>query len=597
MMARCARSLFILLLPSLLLSQTPILEYSLAMSRPSTHLLEVEISVKGAPTAALALDFLMPVWRTGWYLLFDFAGGVQEFSAIDGSGNSLPWSKIDKSTWRIEKGRATTVTIRYKVYANEFDQRTRGLNEDHAFVDGCAVFMYIERYRHLPLAVTVVPYGDWHVTTGLEALPNEPFKFSARNFDYLADSPFEIGHQKDFEFQVEGKKHVLSIFGEANYDPGVLTGDISTIVKANKEFWGDLPYERYVFLLELTPQGRGATEHINSTIMQTSPGVFKNQNSYVGLLGLISHEYFHTWNVKQLRPRGLLPYDYQHENYAKELWIAEGTTSYYSQLLLLRTGQAPFPAYLEQLPRTVQFDRQRPGDKIQSLSESSFDAWIKGSKGLQQSYNSESDIYGKGSNVSLLLDLEIRQQSNNKHSLDDVLRTMYHRFPLSGKGYTVDDLQKVSEEFAGGSLKSFFDNYVHGTTPLDWEASLLYAGLELQARDSERRPWLGAFTSDQNSAARVTFVVTGSPAYNAGLDLGDEIIALNGRRIRSSDLQDRIAELKAGDKIKLTFFRDDRLREFEVTLRLQDVPAYTIVKVKDPTPVQKAIYESWLRTK
>jgi predicted metalloprotease with PDZ domain len=413
----------------------------------------------------------------------------------------------------------------------------------------------------------------------------------------LADSPIEVGHQKDFEFEVDGKRHILMIYGEANYNSETMIKDLTTIVKANKEFWGDLPYQKYVFMLHITTHGGGGTEHINSTIMGTGPGSFKTPAGYQGFLGLVSHEYFHTWNVKQLRPRGILPYDYMHENYLKELWIAEGTTSYFDGLLLVRCGLSPASNMIIGLASTVQYDRQRPGNKIQSLSESSFDAWIKFWKGGQQSFNAESDYYGKGSAVSMLLDLEIRQRSGNTHSLDDVMRTLYHRFPLSGMGYTVDDFQKISEEFAGSSLKNFFDNYVHGTIPLDWEGSLRYAGIDLQALDSERKAWLGAQTYDQSGRTMVRGVLTGSPAYDAGLDIGDEILAINGRRVRNSEFQDRIAEFKAGDMVSVTFFRDDALRELEVTLRLQDVPSYKAVKTANATPLQKSIYESWLKTK
>jgi len=591
------RFFFFVLLPTLLLSQTPTVEYKLGMSKPTTHLLEVELSVRNLPSGSGGIDFLMPVWRTGRYVIFDFAGGVQEFSAADVSGAALRWAKTDKSTWHVEKGRSNGVTIRYKVYANEFEDRTRGLNEDHAFVDACGVFMYVERYRHLPLTVSVIPYQDWHVTSGLESDPHDKLKLLAPNFDVLADSPIEVGHQKDFEFDVDGKKHILMVYGEANYKPDTIIKDLTTIIKADKEFWGDLPYQKYVFMFHITPRGGGGTEHINSAIMGTGPSSFKTPANYQGFLGLVSHEYFHTWNVKQLRPKGILPYDFMHENYVKELWVAEGTTSYFDGLILIRCGLSPAAQMVSRLAGAVEYDRQRPGNKIQSLSESSFDAWIKFWKGGQQSFNAESDYYGKGSSVSMLLDLEIRQRSNNKHSLDDVMRALYHRFPLSGKGYTVDDLQKISEEFAGSSLKSFFDNYVHGTAPLDWEATLRYAGLDLQAQDSERKLWLGAQTYDQNGRMMVRGILTDSPAYNAGLDLGDEILAINGHRVRNSELQDRLTEFKAGDKVKVTFFRNDAIRELEVTLRLQDVPSYKVIKTANPTPLQKSIYESWLKTK
>jgi len=595
-MKSAVRLLVALLLPTLTYSQTPSLEYKLGMSKPWTHLLEVELTIKDVPSSPAALDFLMPVWRTGRYVVFDFSGGVQEFSATDGSGTPFRWTKTDKSTWRVEKGRSTGVTIRYKVYANEFEQRTRGLNDEHAFVDGCAVFMFLEKYRSRPLTVTVAPYQDWHVTTGLESSAGDRCTFKAKNVDELMDCPMEVGNQKDYEFVVEGKKHVLSIFGAGNYDPNKMMTDIGAIVKMNKEFWGDLPYDRYIFFLHLGLQGGGGTEHLNSTIMQTGAYGFRNPNSYRGFLGLVSHEYFHTWNVKQLRPKGIAPYNYMKENYVNELWVAEGTTSYYGELMLLRGGFSPPQSVYEWIAGTVRGERQRPGNRVQSVSESGFDAWVKYWKEHEQGFNYESDYYGKGSDVSLVLDLEIRHHSNNKYSLDDVMRTLYKRFPLGGSGYTVDDLRSVAEKLSGTDLKKFFEEYVTGTVPIDWERYLGYAGLSLQAKDSDRRISLGMMTADRENRTRVMGVTAGSPAYEAGVDIGDEIVALNGLRVRTSDLPDRLADYKPGDKVKLTVLRRDRLREFEITLRLQDVPPYRVSKVEQPTPLQKSIFESWLKT-
>lgn len=578
-------------------AQQPIVEYKLGMSKPWTHLLEVEVAFSGLPETTPTFEVAMPAWRTGRYVMFDFSDGVQEFSATDENNKPLPWKKTDKSTWQIEKRQAAKVTARYKVYANEFNSRTRGLNDEHAFVDGCAVFMFNERYRHLPLTLTVIPYKDWHVTTGLDAVPGEHFRFTAPNFDHLADCPLEIGNQKDFEFDVEGKKHVLSIFGTGNYDVEKMIKDISAIVKTAKEFWGVLPYKRYLFMLHVTPTAGDGTEHINSTIMGTKPFTFKNPGAYSGFLGLVSHEFFHTWNVKQLRPSGIQPYDYTKENYLRELWIAEGTTSYYGGLLLLRAGFTTAQKYVEGLAPNIEGDRTKPGNTKQSLSESSYDAWIKYWKNNQQAYNSEADYYDKGSDVSLLLDLEIRQRTGNKHSLDDVMRTLYKRFPLNGnKGYTVDDMQTIAEELAGGNLKEFFNNYVHGTAPIPWERSLGYAGLELTANESDRKPWLGAVTKDNDGVTRITRVTAGSPAEDAGLDIGDEVVAMNGYRVRTDDIKERIPQLNAGDTVTLTVFRDHQLREFNVRLRLQDVPPYKITKASKPSKLQKTIYESWLGT-
>lgn len=591
--------LFTLLLASTAMSaaESPTIRYTLGMSKPSTHFFEVGMQISGIPPSEKETEFIMPVWRTGRYVVFDFSGGVQEFSAEDADHHPLEWKKIDKSTWRVTGRGSASIAVRYKVFANEFGSRTRGLNDEHAFVDPATVFMYVEKYKGLPLTVAVAPYLDWHVTTGMEPAENEKNIFAAPDYAYFADCPIEVGRQQDFLFDAEGKKHELMIFGEGNYDAKKITADLSTLIHLNKEFWGELPYERYVFMLHLGANEGGGTEHINSTIMGERPFVFKNPDAYRGFLGLVSHEYFHTWNVKRLRPAGIHPYDFSRENYLRELWIAEGTTDYYGSLNLVRAGFKSASQYLEELSGRIQRDRLRPGNKVQSLSESSFDAWVKFWKGTQQAYNTETDYYSRGADVSGILDLEIRHRSNNRHSLDDVMKAMYERFPLSRKGYTVDDFQAAAGEMAGGDLAGFFRDYVHGTKPLPWEQALAYAGLEVSPRDSVQKPWLGIQTSESNDHTRVYNIIAGSPAYNAGLDIGDEILALNGFRARSSDLQSRIAEMKEGDKVTLTVFRDEKLREFEVTLMNQTTPAYKLTKAKNPTDDQKKIYEGWLKTK
>jgi len=299
--------------------------------------------------------------------------------------------------------------------------------------------------------------------------------------------------------------------------------------------------------------------------------------------------------VKQIRPKGISPYDWTKENYTKELWVSEGTTSYYTSRMMMRAGLSTPARYVDQLPGQIQGDRQKPGNKLQSATESSFDAWIKYWKQNEQAFNAETDYYDRGSDISLFLDLEIRNRSDNKASLDNVMKAMYERFPWNGTGFTVDDFRKVCDEFAGSSLKQFFDEHVYGTKPLEWEKVLLYAGLEAKSK-TEQKAWFGAFIGGEPPRIRWQ-VAAGSPAYIAGLDLNDEIIALNGYRVSANDFNTRIGEMKAGDVVKLTVMRSDQLREFNVTLVNNPVPGYTVTKVSDPTDLQKAIYESWVMTK
>ncbi len=570
------------------------ISYTLSMPRPSTHLLEVAMRIGPIPGGTSTIDVKMPAWRTGRYALFDFASGVQEFRATNGTGASLVWQKTDKETWAITPNGAREVVVQYTVYANEFDDRTRGLNEQHAFVDEAAVFMYCSTVGDVPITVTVRPFGDWHVTTGLEAVSGRPFTYHAPSYQVFADCPLEVGTQREFTFEAEGKPHVLMVAGDGPVDAPAAIAELKKIVAINKAFWGALPYDRYVFMVHLLPEGRGGTEHLNSAIMQTSMNALATPASIRGFLGLVSHEYFHTWNVKQLRPAGIHPYDFSRENYAREYWIAEGTTSYYGHLLLIRKGDIPVASALESIAQSVQQDRLRPGNRIQSLSESSFDAWVKYWRRNENAYNAESDYYDKGMDVSLLLDLTIRQRSDNRHSLDDVMRAMFERFPLATRGYTVDDFQRVAEEMAGGSLDGFFRSYVHGTRPLPWDETLASAGLRLGPKDSTAPAWLGVSARMQNGKPVIGLVIAGSPAEDAGLSIGDELVALNGTRVEAADLQSRIAALAAGDTVRLSVFRSNQLREFTVVLRPIPVPAYRLEKVEHPTNLQRRIFETWL---
>ncbi|MEK7671102.1 MAG: hypothetical protein AAB344_02665 [Bacteroidota bacterium] len=306
---------FVTLLSFSAMANLPAVSYTLGMSKPATHLFEVEILLDGINVNESSLELSLPVWRTDRYMILDLASGIVEFNVFDGTDKNLRWKKTDKSTWTIELNGATKVRARYKVFANEINLRTRGLNDERAFVDGTAVFMYTEKYRWQPITLTVVPFGNWRVTTGLDSVVNERNKFTAPNYAYFADCPLEIGTQKDSSFTVEGKEHVLSIAGKGNHDTEKMVADISKIVKTHAEFWGGLPYERFVFLLALSPGNGGGTEHINSCAIGARPFIFKNPDSYGSFLGLVSHEFFHTWNVKQLRPAAIATYDWTKENY------------------------------------------------------------------------------------------------------------------------------------------------------------------------------------------------------------------------------------------------------------------------------------------
>ncbi|MDA0986621.1 MAG: PDZ domain-containing protein [Bacteroidetes bacterium] len=586
--------IFQLLVISIMKSQTSV-NYKISMPEPQSHIFEVEAQFENISKKSKEFKVQLPVWRTGRYVLFDFAGDVLTFSASDGNGKNLNWKKIDKTTWIIDLNSSKKINLKYKVYANEFNSRTKGLNSEHGFIDPSAIFVFNEDLRYDPLTLTVAPYKNWIVTTGLDEI--EKNKFSAKDYDYFIDCPLEIGTQKGISFLVADKEHKISIFGTGNYNFDTLKKDFTKLIEYNKKFWGKLPYEKYFFMIHISPTGSGATEHINSTIIGTRASVFSTRDSYLnGLLGTVSHEYFHTWNVKQLRPKTLAPYDFLKENYTRELWISEGTTSYYDDLILVRTKFKLVNNYLNDLSTRVRNDRRRPGNLIQSLSESSFDAWIKFWKRTPHSFNFQSDYYEKGASVSLLLDLEIRKITKNKISLDDVMKSMFEKFPLIKGGFTVDDFQKEVENLTNHSFESYFNNYVHGTSPLPWEELLYSAGLSILPKDTVNEVDAGFSIMEQEGKTFVQNVTINSSAMNAGLDLRDEIIALNGERVRSREVLEKIQSLKKLSAIKLTIFRNDQLTEINYTPNYYSTPTYKISKVEKPTELQKKIFETWFDT-
>jgi predicted metalloprotease with PDZ domain len=572
-----------------------IVEYHLAMPEPWTHLFQVEMRVAPAGRLPDSLDVVLPVWRAGRYVVLDFAGGVVTFDAEDGRGDHVPWRKVDKTTWRIDAHAAEGgIVARYTVYANEFDLRTRGLNDEHGFVDGKAVFMFAPAYRSQPTRLTIEPYGTWSVITAHQPEDGRRWSYLSAGYDQLVDDPFEIGTPVEVAFEVEGIPHLLSFSRPLRCDMDRLVADVTRIVQMNRRFWGSLPYDRYVFIVHVAPGAGGGTEHMNSSVIGVAPRPFGSREPCSSLLGLFSHEFFHTWNVKRLRPRGMDPYDWTGETYFRELWIVEGGTSYMHNLLRVREGLSTLEGHLQGIAAAAGEERSRPGNRIQSLTEASFDAWIKGFRGLEEAQNFESNIYGRGAQVCLVMDLELRRLSDNKAGFGDLLRELYRQFPLGSGGYTVEDVEAVAVRLGGEEMRGFFDAYVRGTAPLPWEAALLTAGLVLEPRDSTRVPWFGLDTRMEGSRLIVRRVVAGSPAYRDGVSIGDEIVAVDGHRAGEETLGQCAQGTDFGATVALTILRDDLLHTVEITLDQPAPPNYTVRRVPDPTPIQRATFESWV---
>ena len=620
---RLLASLSVLMLFSLatVSAQTPAPEinFTVSMSKPHTHLLEVDVQIKHAPgaTAPNEESLMMPVWTPGSYLVREFERHVQDFSVKDAAGNSLKWEKVNKNRWKIATGGSRDWHASYRVYANELSVRTNELNSNHAFWNNGALLMYLDGFLKSHSTVRVLAPDVWKVATGLPAVPGQRNTFRAENFDVLYDSPFEVSAFKTIAFKVKGIDHRIVIDGEGNYDPEKVRRDVQKIVETQVALMGgEIPYRDYTFILHLRANVSGGLEHANSSALgysrfgfteraerTTSAGPNQStptQVSYRSFLSLVSHEFFHVWNVKRIRPDALGPFDYTQENYTKLLWVAEGVTDYFSDLVLLRAGFINDREFLSALGRSIQILQNTPGRLVQSVEESSFDAWVKYYRQDENSINSQVSYYDKGAILGALLDLEIRKSSRGSKSLDDVMRYMYAEFYKKDRNYSPADFQKACETMAGSSLEEFFARYVRGREELDYQKAFGAVGLRLDKglRDSAGKPvervYLGADVAQEGDRVIVRRVYAGSAAYEQGLNTDDQIIALNNMRVNKDFFEARVAERKPGDLINLTIFRFDDLSTLLIKLGGRTDGTYRIVPAESPTEQQRQIYRSWL---
>jgi predicted metalloprotease with PDZ domain len=571
----------------------PNIGYTVSMSKPWTHLLEVEMRLDWAQMPAKT-ELKMPVWTPGSYLVREYARHLQDFDVKDAGGNNLTWEKINKNTWQIDTKGAKQIVAKYRVYANELTVRTNELNDEHAFFNNAALLLFPKDQLKAASTVTVVPYGSWKVATGLPKVEGQTNTFRAENYDVLYDSPFEVSDFKEITFNVQGKPHRYVVTGEGNYDLKKMAADTEKIVTEASKIFGDLPYNDYTFIVNL--RGGGGLEHLNSTALQWNRFGFTPKARYTAFLNLVAHEYFHLWNVKRIRPDVLGPFDYENENYTKLLWVAEGATAYYEGVLLRRAGLISEKEFFDSRVSLIQQLQERPGRFETSVENASLDAWIKYYRQDENSVNNQISYYDKGEIVNMLLDVTIRTASGGAKSLDDVMRYLYDEHSKKGRNYTPEDYQKVSEMMAGKSLEDFFSKYVRGTEDIDYNAILQGIGIQLKAdANNANKSYIGANLAEEDGKLMVRSIPADTPAYEQGLNTGDQIVAVDGNRANQSFLASYIGDKKPGDKVKMTIFRFDRLRDIEFTLGANSRKSYAVAAVESPSETQKALYQSYLQ--
>ncbi len=569
--------------------------YRLAFPDAPAQRIEVEAVARCPPEGRLT--WWMAVWTPGSYLVREYARHVERAEAL-GPDGPLPLEKIAKNRWTHPCTAGAPAQLRYSLYAATLSVRGAYVDDELGILNGAATFV-VPEVGPGPLDLQVEPWRGWAgMQTGLSPHPSgDPHRFLARDVDELFDSPIVMGPIAVSSFDVADVAHHLVTVGvRGQWDQARAARDVATITKEIVSFWGEIPYAEYRYLNVLAQRG-GGLEHLDSTLMMTRRDQLALRADRLRWLGLVAHEFFHTWNVKRLRPRGLGPFDYETEVYTPSLWVAEGLTSYYDDLLLVRSGLMRPQEYWERLSSNVQAVQERPGRTVQPLADASFDTWIKHYRRDENSRNATVSYYTKGAVVGWLLDAEIRRATSGRASLDEVLRQMWARH--RHEGFTPEQFRQVAREVAGAELDGFFGRYVDRAEELDYGGALQWFGLRFApppepSEDDPAPGWLGATVGVDSGRLVVREVLRTTPAWAAGVVAGDELIALDDERLDQARLTAMLQQLGEGHEGELLVSRRERLRRIPVRLGAAPAARFRIEPDPGASPLARRRRSRWL---
>lgn len=573
--------------------------HSIALADPHAHLVTIRSTFAAGAGGALPdpLVVVMPVWTPGSYLVREYARNVEMPRAHGADDQPLPTKKIRKNAWAITTGGAREVTFAYELYCNDLSVRTNHVDESHVYLNGAATFCHAEHDISAGADVTIEAPQGWKVATALS--PVNETTFRAASFDELVDSPIHLGEHASRSFDALGKPHTFAIWGDApnaNWDDVVR--DTKLIVETEARFFGGkLPYDAYTFLWLVTPRNRGGLEHRASTTLCVQPNLFDDRKGYLDVLSLVAHEFFHLWNVKRIRPAGLFPYRYEEENYTRLLWWFEGATSYYDWRVVRVSGLCTVDEYLEHLGEEIGRLEDTPGRMAQSCSEASFDAWIKLYRSDENTVNSTISYYLKGEIVCALIDVEMRARTNGQRGLDDVLAELWRVYGVEEQPVPEDAMIGVLDRVAGVPMHDVVCAWVDGRGELPVDATLAKVGLKTvreRGHDKKAKPSLGVRVRTTENRCVVTSVLRGRAAHKAGIDAGDELLAVGGRRVEQGKVDAALSGKAPGSTVDVVVARDGAIRTVSCTLDAPSVDKVRVVMAENASAAQRSLLEGWL---
>jgi predicted metalloprotease with PDZ domain len=591
------------------------IRYSIVPKQPAAHLFEVTVTVTDPDPSGQR--FMLPVWIPGSYMVREFARNIVTLRAFSDAGRKVRIEKTDKQTWQAAPV-SGALTLRYEVYAWDLSVRAAHLDDTTGFFNGTSVFLAAVGHEEAQCVVDIqkpagADYRSWRVATALpEGRGTKRYGFGeyrAQNYDELVDHPVTLGEFALATFKAHGVPHDIVIAGRVvSLDMARLAADLKRICEAQIALFEPkskkAPVDRYVFMTQAVSDGYGGLEHRASTALICNrtdlpvEGRPQATEGYRTYLGLCSHEYFHTWNVKRIKPAAFAPYDLTRENHTSLLWLFEGFTSYYDDLILVRSGLVSQDEYLGMVGKVVGGVLRGSGRLKQTVAESSFDSWVKYYRQDENASNAIVSYYTKGSLVALAFDLTIRAQTSNRKSLDDVMRLLWQRFGRDfyrGKPVGVEEgeIEAIFAEATGAELGALFEHAVRSTRDLPLETLLEPFGITLAPEpDKNAKPSLGARVRG-GADCTLAVVHDGSPAQKAGLSAGDVLVAIDGLRVTGSNLDTLLSRYLPGAKVEVHAFRRDELRAAQVRLDGPEVARYTL-SVTDKRTAARNWRERWL---
>lgn len=590
------------------------LSFTVSIPQPATHTLHVTLRCEGLKGELE--DFKMPAWSPGYYGIGDYARNVSNFHVADGAGHALPFEMTAKNTWRVAAANAPVIVVDYDVFgATNFAANTY-IGEERAYLSPSGVFVHVGGEVQHPVTVNIQEPSNWkQIATGLEPVKGHPGLFSAANFDVLYDCPILMGNQEILQFAVKGVPHYIALENvAAEVSRPKMVADLQKMVEAATRLIGDVPYQHYTFLM--MGRGNGGIEHLNSASIEFAGDRINTPAEYLRWLSYVCHEYFHNFNVKRIRPIALGPFDYDQENLTHMLWVSEGLSVYYEDLVLVRAGLMTREQYLEKMAAAIGSFENSSGRHYQSATESSWNTWNTGS-GVGGDRNVTISYYNNGAMLGAMLDLAIRKGSGDRKSLDDVMRALYQKYYLGKKrGFTDAEFRQECEAAAGGSLAEVF-GYASTTREVNYAKYFALAGLQLDFTskaaagaslgldtDTEAIPPsqvpAGRGGRGRGGAAPTRLVVVDcapdSPAAGAGLQPGDIVVQVEGAPATASSLSQALLTRKAGDSLRLRISHGGSERDLEVTLAANLARTYKLSLAGGGTAAEAAILSNWLRS-